>query len=326
MNRDTKFQTANYEDYPEWDNIVINSYNLILRIIQDEDCCIKLFINKPIWGRAKISTGAYGTGGGILCSKKYIEETTIKQLRNLLCETNAKYVLLKSRKPIFRKNQNEMIIDDSYCTFILDIRLGIDDVWEKKIKSKTRNQIRKGLKHKLKIKIGHSDLLEEFYYIISRCWRDLGTPTHKKKFYYQIIKNFGDRSKMIVIYYKDKPVSCALMIICKNTIHHPFAATIKDYNKLSINNVLYWNIIQYAIKNGIQYFDMGRSRYNQGTYKYKLSWGAETQPLYYNYLVKDKGEIPNYTRDTINMATKAWKKIPVPIANFVGPTLIKGVL
>ena len=170
------------------------------------------------------------------------------------------------------------------------------------------------------------ELLDDFYAVISRCWRDLGTPTHSKAFFRSLVNGFGSRASFVVIRLNRRPVSCALLFMCGTTLHHPFAATIKEFNKLSINNVLYWKIIEFGCQKGLRYFDMGRSKKNQGTYLYKESWGAQAIPLYYHYLLGPSGSVPNYDSRLTKLATEIWKKLPVFLTNKLGPVFIRALI
>lgn len=247
------------------------------------------------------------------------------QLTETLNRENAKYLLLKTRADLF-STFRQVNVDRTYATFLLDLREGEERIWKDQLETKVRNQTRKGLNNPLSVRFGQQELLDNFFEVISTCWRDLGTPTHSKKLFMELLKGFGKDAMLVVIYLKDKPVSAALLFLCKDTIHHPFAATIRRYNHLAINNVLYWKIIEFACQRNMAYFDMGRSPVGQGTYKYKISWGAKPQPLYYNYLIGENGSLPNYQNWMVKQATKAWSRLPLPIANALGPILIKEVL
>lgn len=269
----------------------------------------------------EFSNAPYITDGGVFQFDKAITSQDFKDFK--------KPVLLKSRSELLvHENLSHIIIKD-YFTFVLDLKGGKDDVWKNKVKSKTRNQVRKTEKLNLDVKFGKTELLDDFYKVISQAWRDLGTPTHSKDFYKNIMLYVNDpqsyNSLFIVIYTEGKPVSGACLIFDQYSIHHPYAATLKEFNKYSINNALYWEIIQFAIEKKIEVFDLGRSREGQSTIPFKLSWGAIPVPLYYYYFNKvthrneEDGKIVLFL---INL----WKKLPLCLANFLGPKIIYKVL
>jgi predicted N-acyltransferase len=317
-----------FTDYDEWNNVVMTTYNLDHVQIESKHIKLNLFHTKTILNKSILLTSPYAAEGGMLTKNSdniSLDEEFINEINTIYDEFKPEYILIKTRLPLAIQNEysHHFFIDYSHYTFILDLTEGLDNVWNKKIKSKTRNQIRKGLKNILDIRIGYLEILEDFYKVLSTCWRDLGTPIHSIDFFRNILINFKEKSKLIVVYHKNRPVSSALLLIIGNTIHHPFAGTIKRYNHLAINNILYYKIIEYACFLNIKYFDMGRSRLGQGTYKYKESWGAKPlQLFYYYYRLKDK-ELLNPDSYYLKLAASMWKKMPLCIANNLGKYFIK---
>ncbi len=299
-----------------WKDIVLKTYPLELRRINFQLGKINIFGNGQYFSNAP-----YLSYGGEFSEKLLVDKTFLDGI--------SKPVLIKSVQKLNLSQSLQSILVTDYKTFILDLAGGIDEVWNKKVKSKTRNQVRKAEKNEHEIKIGGKLLLDDFYKVISEAWRDLGTPTHSKDFYGNIVEGFTDSSEckacFMIIYIDHKPVSAACLIYNKNIMIHPYAATLKKFNKFSINNILYWNIIKFAIENDVKKFDMGRSRTGQSTVKYKLSWGAEEVQLYYYYFNK---RIHKNDEDgkLIKFLIRMWKRLPVIVANFLGPKLIYKVL
>jgi predicted N-acyltransferase len=310
------FKPFSFAESIFWKEMVQKTYPLKVKSISVQDNNINLFDNGTY-----LSNSPYITDGGVFNFEKPLSKSDFKDIE--------KPILLKSRSEIKVDSSFQHILVKDYFTFLLDLSKGEDDVWKNKIKSKTRNQVRKGEKTDFVVKFGKTELLDDFYKVISTAWRDLGTPTHGKSFYGNIVtafpENSGYGSCFCVIYVQNKPVSAACLIYDQNSLHHPYAATLKEYNHLSMNNVLYWNIMKFAISKNIHYFDLGRSRKDQSTVPFKQSWGAEPVQLYYYYFNKTE-----HTNDEDNKVTKfliqCWKKLPVSVANFLGPKVIFKVM
>ena len=310
-------------DYEEWDESVCATYPLKKFFIENENAKIKLFSSRK---KPKFLTNApYLEEGGILIKKPLVKvlENDIKELFN---EFDLNYILFKSRESVFSEVTPAAVIDSSYYTFLLDVSSGIDDVWKNKLKSKTRNQVRKAEKYNFNIRFGQKELLDDFYTVISTCWRDLGTPVHSYQFFQNVLNNFGDKVSIVVQYDKGTPVSTALIFILDNVLSHPFAGTINKYKPTSANNLLYWSIIKFACENDVQTFDMGRSKSQQGTYNFKKSWGGVAENIYYYYFIKDNVPMPTYDKTSYKIATSLWKNMPIALANKLGPKLIYKIL
>lgn len=310
------FKPFSFAESTFWKNMVQKTYPLKVKSLSVQNININLFDNGTY-----LSNSPYITDGGVFNFEKPLSKSDFQDIQ--------KPILLKSRNEINVDSSFKHILVKDYFTFLLDLSKGEEDVWKNKVKSKTRNQVRKGEKADFVVKFGKTELLEDFYKVISSAWRDLGTPTHGKSFYGNIVTTFPEDSDygscFCVIYIQNKPVSAACLIYDSNSLHHPYAATLKEYNQLCMNNVLYWNIMKFAISKNIHYFDLGRSRKDQSTVPFKQSWGAEPVQLYYYYFNKTE-----HTNDEDNKITKfliqCWKKLPLPIANFLGPKLIYKVM
>ena len=311
MKSQRKFSDSKY-----WRNVVLKTYSLITREITFGTEQIGLSGTKNLLVNSPYITDGGKLDGSITISKKDLHGITTP-------------ILLKYRSPLKISEDIEYILVDDYFTFSLDLRGGEENVWKNSVKSKTRNQVRKAQKANYNVKIGGLELLQDFYTVISTAWRDLGTPTHSKDFYKNIIVESGASEKysaeFIVMYIDGKPASAACLIQDPFAIHHPYAATLKKYNHLSLNNALYWEIIRYAISKNIFSFDMGRSKKDQGTAPYKKSWGAVEVQLYYYYLNKSSHQNEEENK-VVKLLIEIWKKLPLKIANLMGPRVIYKVL
>ena len=305
-----------FAETQEWKKVVSETYSLKIKEVKIQGQEMIFYGNGK-----EFSNVPYITDGGEFNFEKPLSKADFKDFDQP--------ILLKSRSKIEIDSSFPSILIEDYLTFILELNGNKEEIWKTKVNSKARNKIRKTEKLNLEIKFGKTEILDDFYTVISKAWRDLGTPTHSKEFYKNIVLSLNNPqsydSSFVVIYFEGKPVSCACLIFDDYSIHHPYAATLKEVNKYSINNALYWQIIQFAIKKNIKIFDLGRSRKGQSTIPFKLSWGAKQQQLYYYYLNKSKhrnDEDGKLIQFLINM----WKKLPLPVANFLGPKLIFKVL
>lgn len=305
-----------FAESKEWREMVSKTYSLEIKEVNLQGQ------NMIFYGNGKeFSNSPYITDGGNFQFENALSSEDFNKFN--------KPVLIKSRAELLINENLPHVLIKDYFTFVLDLSGGKEDVWKNKVKSKTRNQVRKTEKLDLEIKFGKLELLDDFYAVISKAWRDLGTPTHSKNFYKNIVLSLDNPksydSSFIVIYFEGKPVSCACLIFDDYSIHHPYAATLKEFNKHSINNALYWEIIQFAIRKDIKIFDLGRSREGQSTIRFKLSWGAEQVQLYYYYINKTEHKNDEDSK-LIQFLINTWKKLPLPIANFLGPKFIYKVL
>ena len=188
-------------------------------------------------------------------------------------------------------------------------------------KSKLRSQIRKAEKNGLTIKLSHkTDLLYDFYRVFSHNMRDLGSPTHSKCWFANIMTFYQDKACMAVVYHGDIPIGAGIILMHGTLCSIPWASTVAQYNRLAPNMLLYSHLIGFAADHGMQYFDFGRSTLNEGTYKFKKQWGAVPYPLLWVDLCNPVTSSPQGTGDSAIKATliQIWRNLPLSVTTTVG--------
>lgn len=197
----------------------------------------------------------------------------------------------------------------------------------KGFKSKLRSQIRKAEKNGLIFSWGSNADIDGYYAVFSENMRDLGSPVHSKGWFQSIFKYYADNARMGIVSYKEEIVGGCILLSAGETIAIPWASTLRKYNRLAPNMLLYWNVLKYSTDAGFARFDFGRSSEGEGTYKFKKQWGAEPTPLvWYNYTASSRPAEKSGNRSGANSKEKIalmWSKIPTPVANFLGPKIRK---
>jgi serine/alanine adding enzyme len=201
------------------------------------------------------------------------------------------------------------------------------EVLMKFFKSKLRSQIKKPIKEGLKSKIGGIELLDEFYKVFLINMRDLGSPVHSKKLLKNVLKQFKEHTKIVVVHKDNKPYAASIISGFKDTLENPWSSSLQRYRRLSPNMLLYWTMLEYACDNKYKYFDFGRSTPDEGTYRFKQQWGAQPEPLHWNHIsltgrpVNEKAS----EKSRFNIAIHCWQKLPVTVTGILGPTIRKNI-
>jgi len=202
------------------------------------------------------------------------------------------------------------------------------DTLFKSFKSKLRSQIRKSEKNGLTFDYSDGAIgIEEFYKVFSRNMHKLGSPTHSKRWFHALREFYQDELLVGRVCYGDKTVGAGILLFSGQNVSVPWASTLKGYNKLAPNMMLYWNLLRLSCERGCKLFDFGRSTYAGGTYKFKHQWGAEPVLLDWQYLDKNGKPVSfsspgRYTRHLIEFV---WKNMPLLLANIIGPRLRKHI-
>ncbi len=90
---------------------------------------------------------------------------------------------------------------------------------------------------------------------------------------------------------------------------------------------MYWEVMRRAAERGFRMFDFGRSKVGTGAFSFKKNWGFEPEPWTYEYKLRRIDDIPdiNPLNPKYRLFINAWKRLPVPIANIVGPLIVRGL-
>lgn len=195
----------------------------------------------------------------------------------------------------------------------------------KSFPSKLRSQIRRPQKEGMTVKVGGIDLLEDFYCVFARNMRDLGTPVYGGGFFRTILETFPKETAVCSVSWEGRPVAAGLVYSFREMMEIPWASSDRRYDRLSPNMLLYSSVLEYACQQGCRMFDFGRSTVNSGTYRFKEQWGAKPVPLYWYYWLKDDRPLPDLNPDNprYRLAISLWRKLPLPIANMLGPHIVK---
>ena len=90
---------------------------------------------------------------------------------------------------------------------------------------------------------------------------------------------------------------------------------------------MYYELMLHARRKGMGRFDFGRSKTGSGPYSYKKNWGFEPQPLAYAEWTAP-GRAPRDVDPTsagYSRKIDLWKKLPLPVANAIGPFIARGL-
>ncbi len=196
--------------------------------------------------------------------------------------------------------------------------------WEA-LDKKVRNQIRKAEKAGVTVTSGGAELLDAFYGIFARNMRDLGTPVYPRAWFAGLLEAFPARTAVSVAWLEQRPVAAAVTFAHFGSVEIPSASSLREYRPSCANMLLYWHLMQRAIGQGFTHLDFGRSTPGESTFRFKEQWGAEPGPMNWEYRLLARQDLPDRTpaNRKLQMAIAAWKRLPLPVANTLGPLVVR---
>jgi serine/alanine adding enzyme len=202
----------------------------------------------------------------------------------------------------------------------------VDRQWEA-LDRKVRNQVRKGEKHGLQFSSGGPELLDQFYAVFAQNMRDLGTPVYSRRFFAEVLSAFPDETRLFVVLANGKPAAASFVHWYRDVIQVPWASALREFNPLCANVLLYWHMLRFAIERGFRTFDFGRSTPNEGTFHFKKQWGAVPRELVWEYWTPEGRPMPelNPKNPKFDLAIRVWQRLPLRVANTLGPLVVRNI-
>ncbi|MEO8223796.1 MAG: FemAB family XrtA/PEP-CTERM system-associated protein [Gammaproteobacteria bacterium] len=204
---------------------------------------------------------------------------------------------------------------------------GTEEAHWNALPAKLRSQVRRPQKEGATTRIGGAELLPAFYAVFSRNMRDLGTPVYARSFFSTVARELAECVDVVIVELGGKPVAAGVLIHFAGRTEIPWASSLRSVNRLGVNMLLYWACLRRAIERGSRIFDFGRSTVDSGTYQFKRQWGAEPVPHYWHYWLRGGGELPrlNPSNPKFALAIAAWQRLPLWLANGLGPHIVRNL-
>lgn len=212
----------------------------------------------------------------------------------------------------------------AYRKISVHLRLpsSVESLWKATLRPKLRAQIRRPLKEGMVFRCGPGEL-DGFYKVFARNMRDLGTPVLPKRFFESAANAFGALVLFAAVYTKNEvPVAGACCLLWRQELEVTWASSLREFNHLSPNMLLYSRLMEEAIDREVSLFNFGRCSPGGSTHRFKQQWGGSDVPLPWpTWSRNPEIGVPSADRPLYHLAVTAWRHLPLAIANRVGPVL-----
>jgi FemAB-related protein (PEP-CTERM system-associated) len=209
------------------------------------------------------------------------------------------------------------------------------------LKAKVRSQVKKPIRDGLSFHLGGRELLPGFYTVFCENMRDLGSPPHGLSWFVHLFSKLGNRAHVGLVCTPGGIPAAAGIILCHpRVVAVPWASSLRRFNPMNPNMLLYWGFLSFAARNGFKQFDFGRSTPGEGTCRFKKQWEAVPEDLHWAGFTPMAHHIPNETTFTKHplvpfpldpetdprlrtssprqLAETLLKHLPVPVNTFLG--------
>lgn len=258
--------------------------------------------------------------GGIAANTETAKQLLDTAAQQLAAELNVDYLEYRNVTP----HHTDWPSKELYVTF----RKAIDPDVEQNMKSiprKQRAMVRSGIKHGLFSEIDPT--VERFFSVFADNMLRHGTPAFPKRYFALLKKTFGEDCEILSVVHKGDVVSSVMSFYFRDEVLPYYAGDTLKARSLAANDFKYWELMRRACERGYRVFDYGRSKLGSGSFDFKKNWGFEPAPLSYEYQLHRAGQIPdqNPLNPKYQLFIKMWRNLPMPVANFIGPHIVKNL-
>jgi serine/alanine adding enzyme len=268
-------------------------------------------IRAPLFGHSIISMPYLNYGGpvGSAGARRILIEAAVRESQR----SGADAFQIRSRHGFGSATP----ADARKVLVLLDLPQRPETLWDA-FPSKLRSQIRRPLKEGMEFRTGRGEL-DAFYDVFCRNMRDLGTPVYPRAFFERIAQRFPE-FVVGAVYYQGRPVGAGAGFLWRGEFEITWASTVRDYNRLAPNMLLYWGFMEEMIRRGASVFNFGRSTPGASTHRFKTQWGGHDVPL--PWLDWSAGEGTKSSPSGLTRAVStAWQHLPLRLANRLGPPI-----
>jgi serine/alanine adding enzyme len=198
----------------------------------------------------------------------------------------------------------------------------------RRLPSERRNRLKRIEKLGLGVEVGDPTApaaLADFCATYSENMRDLGSPTHGRRFFSDLTSRFRDYLSLIRVRSSGRVVAAGLAMNFRGSMMLPWSGATFEARPVYATNALYWKAIQLGIESGCHTFDFGRSTFGSGIFEFKRQWGpTPVQPYWSTLYLSPRAAAPRQ-RKSLQTISRLWRYLPLGVARTVGPRLRRGI-
>lgn len=277
-------------------------------------------INSKLFGNALIAL-PFAAYGGVVAIDEIVAQRLEEEAVAIGKQLNADHVEFRNTAP----RHANWPTQDLYVTFIRDIPTVLDEKMLC-IPQKRRNMVRKAIK--LGLHATHDDAVDEFFPVYAENVRDHGTPALPKSYFVALKQIFDKDCEILTIRASDDtPISAILSFYFRDRVLAYYAGERPSARSTAANDLKYWELMKRAAARGCTIFDLGRSKKGTGSFEFKRLWEFTAHQLHYEYVLLNRDSIPqnNPMNPKYRIFIAIWQHLPLPIANLIGPMLVRNL-
>ena len=271
-------------------------------------------MRSPLFGKALVSTG-FGVDGGVLGEGvDALGEAAWALARRIGCPG---VELRGGPAPAGWETD-----DTSYLGFVRDLAAD-DDAELLAVPRKQRAEVRRALGFDLTVETGGAALLGDHYRVYAESVRNLGTPVFPAKLFRCVAEAMD--ADVLTVRHEGRAVASVLSLYFEGTVFPYWGGGTAAARGLRANDRMYFALMGHARARGCTRFDFGRSKTGTGAAAFKKNWGFAGMPRLYARRSEGGSREVNPLNPKYALMVRTWQRLPLPVANTLGPWISRGL-
>jgi hypothetical protein len=208
-----------------------------------------------------------------------------------------------------------------YESAVLPLDPGLN-LWDK-VDYSVRKNVRKARSSGLSLSRLRTpeDIRDVFYPLHLRSLKRLGSPPHPLAYFLGLQGNLGEHLSLSTAWLGQRPIAALLGWVVGGSVQITDIASDERFFRYRANDLLHFELIDWAVSNGLRIFDFGPVRY-AGQRQFKKKWGVEVREHSYYYSPAQRMRAPLSDQSPAARAARSlWRFIPSALAARLGRLL-----
>lgn len=279
-------------------------------------------IRSRLFGNALASAG-FGTGGGLLGLSDAVEDALAQAGWELAERLGCSTMELRGGRLPAGWTRSEGVYANFARALPADARTLLAS-----IPKRQRAEVARAQRFGVVTSAGRDQRHRDAHFrAYSESVRNLGTPIFPKALFDAALDEYGEEADVIVAWKDGRPLSALLNFYEKGVCQPFWGGGTAEARRWKANDLIYFDVMERAIARGCTAADFGRSKVGTGAWQRKRIWGFEETPLVYGVRTAD-GAGPreiNPLNPKYRLQIAAWQRLPLWLANRVGPIIARGL-
>ena len=277
-------------------------------------------VNSRLFANGLISN-AFCVAGGPAVMEPGARGALDRRAQELMEEVRADYV--EYRDPP-AQHESWAKRENFYVTFekpiLRDYDAALKD-WPKRQRNVLLKGMTAGLTAEVETGIG------SFHPLYALSMRNFGTPVFPRRYFQELLREFAGCADITTVRHQGKPIASVLSFWFRERALPYYIGTDPISRELGGSEFVIWEIMRRGAERGCTIMDLGRSKVGTGPAAFKHNIGCTSRPLVYEFKMRGTLPIPevNPLNPKYQLMIRMWKRLPVPVANLIGPHIVRGI-